>query len=157
MLVQSRPQNWGGKHGSCWCCRCWCDLLLQKLMLPIDRYAATCCGGMAAASLRLTLPPWPLLGCRRYAFAVFSFFYRFSLLSCCRISPLSPSTLEASPAGLCLLPSQTHPNHSGTGIKYFLRKESILPKNVFRRHANMTWYRTVSYELQGSRSGLWLA
>ena len=65
-------------RGSCWC-RC-CLVLLRKLMLTLAatscRFkppfaAASCasagCGRIAAAALRSTLLPSPLLGCRWYA------------------------------------------------------------------------------------------
>ena len=66
--------------------------------------AAACCGGITAAAMRGTLPP-PLLGCRRYSYAVLFLLFRAPFLIYfaffARTSTLLPSILEASPADFC--------------------------------------------------------
>ena len=65
----------------------------------------------------------------------------FFLSRWCRTSPLSPSNLEALPAWFCVLPNQLLTCNTRTRKSRregsYERKESIFPKNAFRKHSNI--------------------
>ena len=111
-------------------------------MLPLLTAAASCaaagCGGIAAAALRRTLLPSPLLGCSRYPYLIRCFLAILcaSILFFCAVSlhiATSPLIFEGRLQDFVYLERKRTKIMMARGIHVLSRKEGTFSKIDFRK------------------------